>query len=108
MAIGTESRTPRHALLFALGVGTGIAIGMLYGPKSGKATRKALADSTQKGAEYLSQQGRQLAASTGEIVTNLKDFWLAHQQEIQSLVSLGSRFYREVIQPLSARTQSAG
>ena len=105
MAIGTGSQTPRAALLFALGVGAGLAIGMLYGPKSGKATRRALVDSGQKGAEYLSRQGKQLAASTSEIATTLKDFWMAHREEIQSLISLGERFYKDVT---TARAQNAG
>jgi len=109
MAIGTASRTPRGALLFALGIGAGLAVGMLFGPKSGKETRKALSESGQKGAEYLSQQGRHLAASTGEIAANVKDFWLAHREEIQTFISLGERFYKEVMQPMSrARAGNAG
>lgn len=85
-------------LMFALGIGAGVATGMLFGPKSGAEMRRALGAKAQQGAEYLSSQTKALKASPAEMVINLKDFWLKHRDELQEVVRLGKRFYEEVVE----------
>ena len=93
-------RTPdgREYLLFALGVGAGLATGMLFGPKSGAEMRRAIGEKAQEGAEYLNRQGKALAVTPAQMILNLKDFWLKHRDEVQAAVKLGKRFYEEVVQ----------
>jgi hypothetical protein len=45
---GEESQVLGNALLFALGVGTGISVGLLFAPASGQKTRSAIAGSAQQ------------------------------------------------------------
>lgn len=41
---GEENRAIRNALVFAGGVGAGVALGVIFAPASGKDTRQAIAD----------------------------------------------------------------
>ena len=93
-------KTPdgREYMLFALGVGAGLATGMLFAPKSGAEMRRAIGEKTQEGAEYLNRQSAALAVTPAEMVFNFKDFWLKHRDEVQAAVKLGKRFYEEVMQ----------
>jgi gas vesicle protein len=88
----------REYLLFALGVGAGLATGMLFAPKTGAEVRRAIGEKTQEGAEYLNRQSTALAVTPAQMVFNLKDFWLKHRDEVQAAVKLGKRFYEEVVQ----------
>ena len=88
----------REYLLFAVGVGAGLATGMLFAPKSGAEMRRVIGEKTQEGAEYLNRQSTALAVTPAQMVFNLKDFWLKHRDEVQAAVRLGKRFYEEVMQ----------
>ncbi len=93
-----QDKDGRDYLLFALGIGAGLATGMLFGPKSGAEMRRTIGEKAQQGAEYLNTQTKSLAATPAEMVFNLKDFWLKHRDEVQAAVKLGKHFYEEVMQ----------
>src|ERR1700676_1581943 len=93
-----QDKDGRDYLLFALGIGAGLATGMLFAPKSGSEMRRVVEGKAQQGAEYLNTQTKALAATPAEMIFALKDFWLKHRDEVQAAVKLGKRFYEEVMQ----------
>ena len=45
---------------FLLGLGVGVAIGMLFAPKSGSETRKLIKNKAGEGGEYIKQRSADL------------------------------------------------
>lgn len=53
---------------FFLGLGVGVAIGMIFAPKAGAETRTMIRDRASEGGDYLRRRGTELRESAGELV----------------------------------------
>lgn len=65
---------------FVAGLGLGTIAALLYAPKSGRDTRRAIADSVGEGREYLAGLGRETRQQVGDWVDNGKKA-VSHQKE---------------------------
>ena len=52
---------------FLLGLGVGVAVGMLFAPKSGEELRNDIADATRKGLDRSKEAAQQLGAKASEV-----------------------------------------
>jgi len=68
-----ERNGVQGAAWFLAGLGVGALIGILYAPKSGRATREDLAQGAREGSEYLRARGRQAADQMGQYVDKGRD-----------------------------------
>jgi gas vesicle protein len=59
---------------FIAGVGLGAVVAVLYTPKSGKETRKLIAQKSEEGREYLEARGRVLRRHAEDTVDRTKEF----------------------------------
>jgi gas vesicle protein len=73
----------RNFSYFFLGVGIGVAIGILFAPRSGGEVRHLIRDRAGEGKDYLSRQGTALRESTNE--------------NISSAMEAGKQAYRDVV-----------
>ncbi len=108
MSENNETSQVRQYLLFAAGIATGVAAGLVLAPKSGAEMRRALVDKAEEGAQYVQSQTNRIGASPAEVLLGIKDFWLKHRDEITAVINLARRFSEEVLQNPRRPSYSAG
>jgi gas vesicle protein len=93
---------------FLLGLGIGVAAGILFAPRSGEETRQLLADRAGDGADYLrtrAQDGTEyLKNRTDELKSNAADIYekgkthvARHKENLAAAVDAGKHAYREAL-----------
>jgi len=93
---------------FLLGLGIGVAAGLLWAPRSGEETRALLADRAGEGAEYLknrAQDGTEFVKQrTGDVRQSAADLYekgrshvSRHRETLNAAVEAGKQAYREAI-----------
>jgi gas vesicle protein len=83
---------------FFLGMGIGVAVGILFAPKSGEETRRYLRDKADEGKDYLKKRSDDLIESAGEIVDRGKSAISRQKDQISAAVEAGRQAYREATQ----------
>jgi gas vesicle protein len=87
----------RGFLYFFLGVGIGVAIGVLFAPKSGEETRGYLRDRAQEGKDYLSKQGESLRQGAEDLLERGKAAVQRQKDQLSAAVDAGKAAYREAV-----------
>jgi len=82
---------------FFLGLGLGVAVGLLFAPKSGPETREMLLTKADEGKEYLKRQGVQLKTTAGEAIERGKSALARQRDQLSAAVEAGKQAYREVV-----------
>jgi gas vesicle protein len=93
---------------FLLGLGVGVAIGMLFAPKSGQETREVIKNKTGEGAEFLKQKtgesadflkqrGTEFRQSAAEWVDKGKEALGRQKDNLTDAVEAGKQAYRETV-----------
>ncbi len=92
---------------FFLGLGLGVAVGMLFAPKSGEETREILKQKADEGADYLKKRGEELRETASEYVDRGRDAFSRQRDNIAAAVDAGKAAYREAVTPPEASRSSA-
>jgi gas vesicle protein len=103
---------------FLLGLGIGVAAGILWAPRSGEETRQLLADRAGDGADYIrnrAQDGTEyLKSRTDELKNSASDLYekgrthvAKHKENIAAAVDAGKHAYREALSDVKAAASSA-
>jgi gas vesicle protein len=93
---------------FFLGVGLGVAVGMLFAPKSGDETRDLLLTKASDGKDYLVKRSEDLRDSASELVERGKTNVAKRREHLASAVDAGKQAYREAINQGAEKVSSAG
>ena len=80
---------------FFLGLGIGVAAGVLFAPKSGAETREFLRSKAEEGQDYVKQQAGNLKETAAEAVERSKQTIQKHKDNLSSAVEAGKQAYRE-------------
>ncbi len=80
---------------FFLGMGIGVAVGILFAPKSGEETRRFLREKADEGKDYIKKRGDDLIGSAGEIVDRGKTVISSKKDQLSAAVEAGRQAYRE-------------
>ena len=91
---------------FLVGLGVGIAVGILMAPKSGEETRVFLKEKADEGTrylktradeskEYVRRRGDELRESASDLLDRSKDVLNRQKEQISSAVEAGRQAYRE-------------
>ena len=104
---------------FLLGLGIGVAAGLLWAPRSGEETRQLLADRAGEGADYLrnrAQEGQEymrqrsddLKQSATDIYEKGRTTVSRHKETLNAAVEAGKQAYRDAlaVQPGNANTMT--
>ena len=81
---------------FFLGMGVGVAVGLLFAPKSGEETRRLIRDRASDSGDYIKRQGTELKSSASDLLDKGKDTLAKHRESIASAVEAGKQAYRDV------------
>jgi gas vesicle protein len=82
---------------FFLGLGLGVAVGLLVAPKSGAETRDLLLTKADEGKDYLRRQGEGLRDSATEFIDKGKDTISKQKDQLAAAVEAGKQAYRDAV-----------
>ncbi|MEO8096824.1 MAG: YtxH domain-containing protein [Acidobacteriota bacterium] len=80
---------------FLLGMGLGIAAGVLFAPKAGAETRQILKSKAQEGAEYVKRRSSDLQETAAEALDRGKQTLQRGKENLSAAVDAGRQAYRE-------------
>jgi gas vesicle protein len=87
----------RKLSYFFLGLGVGVAVGLLFAPKSGEETREIIRSKADEGKEYLRRRGEEWKESATELVERGRTAINRQRDQIVSAVDAGKQAYRESV-----------
>jgi Gas vesicle protein len=93
---------------FIVGLGIGVAVGLLMAPRSGEETRQILRSKADEGAEFLRakadeskefvrRRGGELRESASDLIDRSKDAIARQKEQLAMAVEAGKQAYRESV-----------
>jgi gas vesicle protein len=90
---------------FMFGLGVGIALGILFAPKTGEDTRGLIKDKADEGTEYFKQRGSELRESAGSLIEKGREALGRQKENLSEAMEAGKQAYRDTVgQPPSGQT----
>jgi gas vesicle protein len=80
---------------FFLGLGLGVAAGVLFAPKSGAETREFLRSKAEEGTDYVKQRAEDLKETAAESLERSKQTIQKQKDNLAAAVEAGKQAYRE-------------
>lgn len=90
---------------FFLGVGVGLAVGLLFAPKSGEETRSLLKGRAEDGRDFVKRKSGELKESATDFIDRGREAVLRQREQVTAAVEAGRQAYREA--HFSAETDEA-
>ena len=82
---------------FFLGLGLGVAAGVLFAPKSGDETRELLRSRANEGKDYVKRRSEDLRGTATEAVERGKTAISRQRDQLAAAVEAGKSAYRETV-----------
>jgi len=82
---------------FFLGLGLGVAAGMLFAPKTGEETRDFLRKKADEGADFIKRRSDDLRESASDYVDKGREVLNKQRDNISAAVDAGKAAYREAV-----------
>lgn len=82
---------------FCLGVGIGVAVGILFAPKSGEETRGLIRSKADEGKDYVKRKGEEWKGSANEMAEKGKYALQRQKEQLSAAVEAGRQAYRESV-----------
>jgi gas vesicle protein len=93
---------------FMLGLGIGVAVGIVFAPQSGEDTRGLIRTKALEGGDYVKRQSEALRGTAEELVEKGKTAIKTQKEQLTAAVDAGKQAYREsVSSPANARGSEA-
>lgn len=87
---------------FLLGLGVGVAAGILLAPKSGRETRDLLRSKADEGKDYLRRRSEEVKESAEELLERGRAALARQKEQLAAAVDAGKQAYREAVAGKSA------
>lgn len=82
---------------FFLGLGIGVAVGILFAPKSGEETRDIIRSKAGEGKDYLRRRSEEMRDRAEELVERGKSAVQRQKEQLNAAVDAGRQAYRESV-----------
>jgi gas vesicle protein len=82
---------------FFLGLGLGVAVGLLFAPKSGAETRDLIRSKADESKDYLKRRSVELRESASEAIDRGKSAVSRQRDNLAAAVEAGKQAYREAV-----------
>lgn len=82
---------------FFLGLGLGVAVGLLFAPKSGSETRDLLRSKADEGKDYVTRRSSELRDSAIDLVEKGKTAMGRQRDNLSAAVEAGKQAYRDAV-----------
>jgi gas vesicle protein len=104
---------------FLLGLGIGVAAGILWAPRSGEETRQLIADRAGEGADYLKaraqegtdyvrQRTEDLKQSAADLYEKSRSTVARQKDTLNAAVEAGKQAYRDAVSDVKSATAGSG
>ena len=80
---------------FFLGLGLGVAVGVLFAPKSGEETREYIRSKAGDGADYVRRRGSDLRGAAEDAIDRGKETIRRQKDNLSAAVEAGKQAYRD-------------
>ncbi|HUA19257.1 MAG TPA: YtxH domain-containing protein [Bryobacteraceae bacterium] len=82
---------------FFLGLGLGVAVGLLFAPKSGPETRDLLKSKADEGKEFLRRRTSELRDSANDAIERGRSAVSRQRDNLTAAVEAGRQAYRDAV-----------
>jgi gas vesicle protein len=82
---------------FFLGLGLGVAVGLLFAPKSGPETRDLLRSKADEGKEYLKRRSAEVRDQASDAIERGKSSVSRQRENLMAAVEAGKAAYRDAV-----------
>jgi len=82
---------------FFLGLGIGVAVGILFAPKSGEETRDIIRSKAGEGKDYLRRRSEEVRDRAEDMVERGKSAVQRQKEQLHAAVDAGRQAYRESV-----------
>lgn len=82
---------------FFLGLGLGVAAGLLFAPKSGPETREMLRSKADEGKEYLKRRSNEVVDQASDAIERGKSTVIRQRENLAAAVEAGKQAYRDAV-----------
>jgi len=82
---------------FFLGLGLGVAVGVLFAPKSGEETREFLRSKAEEGTDFVKRRAEDLRDTASDAIDRSKEGIRRHKENLAAAVDAGKQAYREAV-----------
>ena len=93
---------------FLFGLGLGVAVGVLFAPKSGEETREMLRGKANEGREYLRRRTEEVRESAGDMISRGRDSLQQQRDNLAAALDAGKQAYRQSVAGSEAPRASEG
>lgn len=80
---------------FLLGAGVGLAMGLLFAPKSGEETRALLKGRADEGRDFVKRKSGEVRESATDFIDRGREAVLRQREQVAAAVEAGRQAYRE-------------
>ncbi len=82
---------------FAFGLGLGLAVGVLFAPKSGEETREFIRSKADEGREYLRRRTEDVREQANDMIERGKTAVRSQRDHLSAAVEAGKQAYRDAV-----------
>ncbi len=82
---------------FAFGLGLGLAVGVLFAPKSGEETREFIRSKADEGREYLRRRSEDVRDQANDLIERGKTAVRSQRDHLSAAVEAGKQAYRDAV-----------
>lgn len=93
---------------FLFGLGMGVAIGVLFAPKSGQETRELLRSKAGEGADYLRRRGEEVRDSATDMIGRGREAIQSQKENLAAALEAGRTAYRQNVAPGGSSESGSG
>ncbi len=82
---------------FAFGLGLGLAVGVLFAPKSGEETRNMIRSKADEGKDYLKRRSDELRESATGMIDKGRGVVNRQKDNLNAAIEAGKQAYRDAV-----------
>ncbi len=90
---------------FFLGIGVGLAVGMLFAPKSGEETRALLKDRADGSRDFLRKKSGEFRESADDFMERGREAVSRQREQVSAAVEAGRQAYRDALGNITAGSE---